>query len=96
MPESVPHELQKDLELVKLRLIECREPRELDLWLRSALRVAKALNPYLASDDLAPIWTRIMGSACYGELEEFQQRQHCYSRRSAHATPRAWPSSRRR
>jgi hypothetical protein len=74
VPESVPPELQKDLELVKLRLIECREPRELDLWLRSALRVAKALNPYLASDDLAPIWTRIMGSACYGELEEFQQR----------------------
>jgi hypothetical protein len=74
VPESVPHELQKDLELVKLRLIECRDPRELDLWLRSALRVAKALNPYLASDDLAPIWTRIMGSACYSELEEFQQR----------------------
>ena len=26
------------------------------------------------ADDLAPIWTRIMGSACYGDLEEFQQR----------------------
>src|SRR5688572_22558700 len=26
VPESVPRELQKDLELVKLRLIECREP----------------------------------------------------------------------
>jgi spermidine synthase len=74
VPESVPRELQKDLELVKLRLIECREPRELDVWLHSAIRVAKALNPYLAPDDLAPIWTRIMGAPCFAELAEFQRR----------------------
>jgi spermidine synthase len=73
-PESVPRELQKDLELVKLRLIDCREPRELDVWLHSAMRVAKALNPYLAPDDLAPVWARIMGSACYAGLEDFQRR----------------------
>jgi len=73
-PESVPRELQKDLELVKLRLIECREPRELDVWLHSAMRVARALNPYLAPDDLAPVWARIMGGACYGALEDFQRR----------------------
>jgi len=74
MPEAIPRELQKDLELVKLRLIECREPRELDVWLHSALRVAQALNPFLAADDLAPIWTRIMGSACYAALADFQRR----------------------
>ena len=72
--ESVPRELQKDLELVKLRLIECRDPRELDIWLHSALRVAKALNPYLAPSDLAPVWARMMGSACYSSLQEFQRR----------------------
>jgi predicted membrane-bound spermidine synthase len=72
--EAVPHELQQDLELVKLRLVECREPRELDAWTKSALRVAKALNPYLAADDLAPVWARIMGSACYEQLDEFQRR----------------------
>ena len=33
----------------KLRLLECREPRELDVWLHSALRVARAVNPYLAA-----------------------------------------------
>jgi predicted membrane-bound spermidine synthase len=74
VPEAVPRELQKDLELVKLRLIECREPRELDVWLHSAMRVAKAINPYLSPDDLAPIWSRMMGSACYAGLEEFQRR----------------------
>ena len=50
------------------------EPRELDVWLHSAMRVAKALNPYLAPDDLAPVWTRIMGSACYAGLADFQRR----------------------
>jgi spermidine synthase len=74
VPESVPKELQKDLELVKLRLIECREPRDFDVWLHSALRVAKALNPYLSPDDLAPVWTRIMGSDCYRGLNDFQRR----------------------
>jgi spermidine synthase len=74
VPESVPRELQKDLELVKLRLIECRDPRELDVWLHSAIRVAKALNPYLSSDDLAPVWARIIGSACYAGLADFQRR----------------------
>jgi spermidine synthase len=74
LAESIPRELQKDLELVRLRLIECRQPRELDVWLHSALQVAKALNPYLSSDDLAPVWARIMGSACYAELNDFQRR----------------------
>jgi hypothetical protein len=74
LAESIPRELQKDLELVRLRLIECRQPRELDVWLHSALQVAKALNPYLSSDDLAPVWARIMGSACYAELSDFQRR----------------------
>jgi hypothetical protein len=74
LPESIPKELQKDLELLKVRLIECREPRELDVWLHSAIRVAKALNPYLAPDDVAPVWTRMMGSPCYDRLEDFQRR----------------------
>ena len=74
VPESVPRELQKDLELVKLRLIECREPRELDLWLHSAIRVAKALNPYLAPDDVGAVWGRVVGSACYPYLQDYQRR----------------------
>jgi predicted membrane-bound spermidine synthase len=74
VPEGVPTQLQKDLELVKLRLLECREPRELDVWLHSAIRVAKALNPYLAPDDVGAIWGRIVGSACYASLQDFQRR----------------------
>lgn len=72
-PEAVPTQLQKDLELVKLRLMECRDPRELDVWLHSAVRVAQALNPYLAPDDLAPVWARIASGWCYPTLHEFQR-----------------------
>jgi spermidine synthase len=72
--EAIPTQLQKDLELVRLRLLECRQPRELDVWLHSALRVARALNPYLAPDDAGAVWARIAASPCYAWLQEFQRR----------------------
>jgi spermidine synthase len=73
-PESVPTQLQKDLELVKLRLLECREPRELDVWLHSAARVARAINPYLAPDDAGAVWRAIASRKCFSELRDFQRR----------------------
>ena len=73
-PQAVPTQLEKDLELVKLRLIECREPRELDMWLHSAMRVAQALNPYLAPDDLSAVWAQLMVTRCYAGLRDFQRR----------------------
>jgi hypothetical protein len=73
-PEAVPTPLQKDLELIKLRLLECRSPREHDVWLHSAIRVAKAMNPYLAPDDAAVVWTEIAAGRCFASLQEFQRR----------------------
>jgi hypothetical protein len=74
VPEGVPRDLQKDLELVKLRVLECRQPRDLDIWLNSAIHVAKAINPYLAADDAGAVWDRILGSACYPYLLDYQRR----------------------
>ena len=73
-PEAVPTQLQKDLELVQLRLLECREPRELDVWLHSALRVARALNPYLLPDDAGAVWRAIASTKCFSMLLQFQRR----------------------
>jgi hypothetical protein len=73
-PEAVPTQLQKDLELVKLRLLECREPRDLDVWLHSAIRVARAVNPYLAADDAGAVWREIARARCFADLHEFQRR----------------------
>ena len=73
-PEGVPTQLQKDLELVQLRLLECREPRELDVWLHGAAHVARVVNPYLAPDDAGAVWDRIVSKWCHAELLEFQRR----------------------
>ena len=74
-PESIPTALQKDLELVKLRLLECSgEPREFDVWLHSAARVARAINPYLAPDDAGAVWQQILARTCFAGLQEFQRR----------------------
>jgi spermidine synthase len=73
-PEQIAAVFQKDLELFKVRLMECRQPRELDVWLHSALRVAKALNPYLAPDDVGAVWGRILASPCFTQLQDFQRR----------------------
>ncbi|HEX6690724.1 MAG TPA: hypothetical protein VF110_06190, partial [Burkholderiales bacterium] len=73
VPESIPTQLQKDLDLMKLRLIECREPREFDSWLHAMLRVAKLLNPHLAPDDAGAVWARIQAAPCYPTLRESQR-----------------------
>src|SRR5262249_3185413 len=73
-PLGVPTWLQKDLELVKMRLFECRQARELDVWLHSALRVAQVINPYLSRDDLNAVWPSLMVSRCYTGLNALQRR----------------------
>jgi spermidine synthase len=71
---GLPAQLQKDLELLRLRLVECRQPREFDVWLYSAVLVAETVNPYLAPDDAAAVWTRIEASACHAALGAAQKR----------------------
>jgi hypothetical protein len=73
-PRAVPTWLQKDLEILKARLVECRDPRELDVWLHSALRVAQATIPYLSPNDLNGVWPAFMVSRCYATLTGLQRR----------------------
>ncbi len=72
-PVAIPTLLQKDLEVAKLRLIECREPREQDIWLHSLLNVARILNPFLPPEEAAAVWSRFMAAPCYGTLRDFQR-----------------------
>jgi hypothetical protein len=46
----------------------------MDIWLHSAIRVAKAINPYLAPDDARAVWDRAVGSGCYQGLLDYQRR----------------------
>jgi spermidine synthase len=72
-PQGIPTHLQKDLEVVKLRLLECRDPRELDVWLHSLLRVAKLVNPALPPDEARALWARVASAGCLAALHEFQR-----------------------
>jgi hypothetical protein len=73
-PVGVPTSLEKDLELAKVRLIECRQPRDLDIWLHSLVHVAKAVNPYLPADEAGVIWSRMRNAPCFKDMHEFQRR----------------------
>lgn len=73
-PERIASTLQKDLELVKLRLIECRAPRDEDVWLHGLMHVARTMNPFLDAEDARAVWTRIQGSPCHVMLYAFQRR----------------------
>jgi spermidine synthase len=73
-PVAVPSLLQKDLEVAKLRLIECRAPREHDVWLHSLVNVARALNPHLTPSEAAALWARFTASPCFGQLYEYQRK----------------------
>ena len=73
-PEGMHTQLQKDLELAKLRLIECREPNEQDVWLHSLLNVARAVNPYLPPAEAQAVWARFVAAPCFARLHDFQRR----------------------
>ena len=72
-PLDVPQPLQKDLEVVKLRLLECREPRRYDVWLHSLLRVAELLNPALPAPQAGAVWDAIASAGCVRTLHEHQR-----------------------
>ncbi len=73
-PQAVPTLLQKDLEVSKLRLIECREPRERDVWLHSLQNVASALNPFLTPVEASAVWSRFTAAPCFASLRDYQRR----------------------
>ena len=73
IPKGTSLQLQKDLELVKLRLIDCRSPREQDVWLHSLWRVAEIVNPGLPAAQAGEVWARIAATPCYAGLEKYQQ-----------------------
>lgn len=72
-PKGISARLQKDLEVVKFHLIECRNPREQDVWLHSLLNVAQTVNPYLSAAQADLVWARIARAPCFAGLYDFQK-----------------------
>jgi spermidine synthase len=72
-PKGISTRLQKDLEVVRFHLIECRNPREQDVWLHSLLNVAQTVNPYLPAAEADLVWARIARAPCFAGLYDFQK-----------------------
>ena len=67
-PVAIPPDLQTHLELLRLRLIECREPEQSEVWLDALYGVGQSMNPLLAPANATAVWDRIQASPCYAAL----------------------------
>ena len=63
-PVAIPRAFQKDLELVRARLIDCRDPERSDIWFHSLYQLARTLNPMLPAAEAGSVWDRIERSPC--------------------------------
>ena len=67
-PVAIPRPFQKDLELVRARLIECRDVGRSDIWFHSLYELARTLNPMLSGDEAKAVWDRIEQAPCAAQL----------------------------
>ncbi|HEY5635758.1 MAG TPA: hypothetical protein VIS77_02570 [Burkholderiales bacterium] len=72
-PVDIGATFQKDLELVKLRLLRCIDPRIEDVWLHALLRMARAVNSHLPADEARALWSRFTGSPCHAGLRDLHK-----------------------
>lgn len=70
---TMPASLQKDIELLKVRLLDCHVRRGTNVWFHSLFRVARAINAHLPSGDLKTIWTQFRTAACYRNMTVSQK-----------------------
>ena len=63
-PRGIPAQLQKDLELVRMRALDCHDPDRYDIWLRSLADVAKVINSGLAPAELSVVWQAFARAPC--------------------------------
>jgi predicted membrane-bound spermidine synthase len=68
-PRGIPTQLQKDLELMRLRGIDCRDPQRFDIWRQSSYQVAKLVNSSLEASDAKAIWARMDAASCADRLD---------------------------
>jgi spermidine synthase len=67
-PVAIPRQFQKDLELIRARLIECRDVGRSDIWFHSLYELARTLNPMLSADEAKAVWDRIERAPCSAQV----------------------------
>src|SRR5882672_1332072 len=67
-PVAIPRTFQKDLELIRSRLIECRDVGRSDIWFHSLYELARVLNPMLSAEEAKAVWDRIERAPCSAQV----------------------------
>jgi predicted membrane-bound spermidine synthase len=73
-PTNIPHALQKDLELVHMRLVRCQDPAMYDSWLHALYQIGNATIPYLPPGEARALWQKLAWSKCSAALPPDQRR----------------------
>ena len=63
-PRGIPAQLQKDLELVRTRALDCIDPQKYDVWVRSLAEVAKLVNSGLPPSEASAVWAAFAAAPC--------------------------------
>lgn len=58
-PQAIPRQLQKDLEIMRAHLVDCRDPERFDIWFHSLYQLARTINPYLSAAEGRTLWDRL-------------------------------------
>jgi predicted membrane-bound spermidine synthase len=74
VPRGIPAELEKNLELSKMRGLECVDAQTFDVWLHSLFQVARTVNPVLDPAEADAVWSQFERAPCYKRLAIEDQR----------------------
>jgi predicted membrane-bound spermidine synthase len=68
VPLAIPAELEKNLELSKMRGIECVDAKSFDVWVQALFQVARTVNAAVEPAEADAIWSRFELAPCYRRL----------------------------
>jgi hypothetical protein len=68
VPVGIPAELEKNLELSKLRGLDCIGGETADIWVRALFQVARTIDAALPPADADALWSRFERAPCYRRL----------------------------
>ncbi|MBI4292526.1 MAG: fused MFS/spermidine synthase, partial [Betaproteobacteria bacterium] len=72
-PVNIPRQLQKDLEIARLGLIDCRDPDRFDIWFHSLYQIARSANALLSAEDARAMWARLESPPCATKITAAQR-----------------------
>ena len=70
LPVGIPTDLEKNLELSKMRGLDCIDAKNFDVWVQSLFQVARTVNAVLDPAEADAIWSRFEGAPCFKRLEQ--------------------------